>query len=393
MNRKIELKPITKKEKQDPTLIPYPISLRYLSPLPNDFFGVNFPDLLQDKQAWISTLINLEKIRAIKNAFGEDKFFDPDKIQDINKLLEPSETGKYIELSLEPWESPRDAVYSVPKDNSDVSVPNMIDRLNYEGTQSTWVDPNTMGIGSWQSRTLGESKIIQQNANLSFGLITLFFQWADESFWTTYHRSLMGNLSGERSVRVKKAFGNDYIRLSGSEVRAMEDVGVEIVSTKELEGMREGQKNEFFASYAQFKEGAKSQSVRNYLDRKLLRLQGVSQDEINFLVRDSLDERIAKIDVDRLNYKKEPLPIKAWQDHLTFITYYETAIDSEVKRKAIRNRQQALLYEGVMMDTPQDDQVLKGQANASASQLTNAVISQNSGNNSTPSLQDIAQQW
>jgi hypothetical protein len=95
-----ELEPETEEEKKDPTLVPFPFALYYYSPLPDSFYGISVVDLLEDKQSRFSQLLNLELARAIRNAFGNDKFVDPKKLLDPLAFKEQSIEPRYIDVQL-----------------------------------------------------------------------------------------------------------------------------------------------------------------------------------------------------------------------------------------------------------------------------------------------------
>ena len=368
----VYLEPETKEEKKNPLLVPFPVSFKYFSPLPNDFYGVSVVDLLKDKQQRYSRLINLEYLRATRNALGEDRLYDPTKIRNVQELATPSIDPRYIEANIEPWEDIASAIYSIPKEWGTGDAQNMMWLLQSEMTKSTGLDLNTLGLGADKSRTLWESQLIQQNANLRLGLISKFSNWWDEDFWKVYYRSLQYNLSGEKVVRLTRSFGDYYVNFKRDDIVGTESIDIVIRTQSELDAMREKESSIFFATYATDIATAKNEFQKNFIMRKKYRLQGWSPDEIKMVVQDTKDEIIAKQDVQRLNFWLDVLPIEEWQDHTVFLAYYESAIDSDMKRKAIEKRKQALLMLAMMpeVQTQQNQWMLESQANASSAQLT-----------------------
>jgi hypothetical protein len=132
-----ELEPETEAEKKNPLLVPFPVSFTYFSPMPNDFYGISVVDLLKDKQTRFSRLFNLEYIRAVRNALGDDKLYDSRKIQNIRDLLTPTPEGRYIEATLEPGESLADAMMTVEKQHGTSETQNMMLELKDQMVQST----------------------------------------------------------------------------------------------------------------------------------------------------------------------------------------------------------------------------------------------------------------
>lgn len=62
---------VTKAEKEDETLIDFGVILRYISPLPNDPFGIALPDLVEDEQMAMTIMKNLKMIREKDLALGD----------------------------------------------------------------------------------------------------------------------------------------------------------------------------------------------------------------------------------------------------------------------------------------------------------------------------------
>ena len=65
------MNPVTKAEKEDETLVEFPVILRYASPLPNDPFGVSLADLVEDQQMAMTILKNLKLIKEKDLALGD----------------------------------------------------------------------------------------------------------------------------------------------------------------------------------------------------------------------------------------------------------------------------------------------------------------------------------
>lgn len=68
------------------------------------------------------------------------------------------------------------------------------------------------------------------------------------------------------------------------------------------------------------------------------------------------------------------------EDHMTYLVMFERARDTKAKEYAIQKRKQALILSGQSQKSLQNPQAgaINGVANASASQMTNAAIQQNS---------------
>jgi hypothetical protein len=66
--RIVRLEPITKAEKENPLLVPFPFALLYSDPVKGDPFGISIPDKLRDKQQAKSKLFNLAVKKETRNS-------------------------------------------------------------------------------------------------------------------------------------------------------------------------------------------------------------------------------------------------------------------------------------------------------------------------------------
>lgn len=386
-----KLEPETDEEKKDPLLVPWPFSLKYFSPNPHDYYGVSVPDLLKDKQTRFSKLFNLEYTRALRDSFGDDVFYNPEKVKNTLDLKTPSVEGRWIEMNVEPGENVAGQFWTAPKSQPNTKADVMMSRLEQESTKSIGIDPMSAGIGGDQNRTLGESQMIQQNANIRFGLITKISKWWDIDFWKVYYRSLQYNLKGEKIVRLTRSIGDYYTTFKRDDIVGGASLDIKIMTKSELKQMREKEMTAFFATYAADLADAQKQYQKNYLKRKKYRLQGWESEEIRLVVGETADETIAKADVERMNYGLEPLPVEDGQEHDLFMGMYELAIESEIKRKAIEKRKTAKLLLAQESYNMQANQAMQdSQANSSAAIVSSSAINkmnQNqkaTGNNPSP---------
>jgi len=380
----VYLEPETPAEKKNPLLVPYPIAFKYFSPMPNDFYGVSVPDLLKDKQQRFSRLFNLAYKKAVRDVLGDDKLYDPNKIKNVRDLSKMSIEPRWIEANIEPGENISEVVYNVQKESSTNDPQNMMASLKQQMTESTGLDNNTLWVWADQTRTLWESQLIQQNANLRLGLITKFSNWWDEDFWKIYYRSLQYNLSGEKIVRLTRSFGDSYATFKREDIIGTESIDIRITTKSELDAQRAKESATFFSTYATDLSMTTNVFEKNFIMRKKYRLQGWTSDEIKMVVRDTPDEILARQDVMRINYGLDPLPIASGQDHYVWLAYLEWAVDSDKKKKAIEQRKQALFMliqtQQQQASTQQQQWMIQWQANASSAQLT------------TQSLQNMSKQ-
>jgi hypothetical protein len=112
-----QLKPITNEEKKNPLLVPFPIAIKYYSPIKGDPFGISIPDLLRDKQSAESKLFNLALQKENRNTLGDDIFYDPKKIGNVKALTTPTINPKAIPVKVREGDNISSTVFRMPKES------------------------------------------------------------------------------------------------------------------------------------------------------------------------------------------------------------------------------------------------------------------------------------
>lgn len=95
-----ELKAVTKAQKKDPRLIPFPVIVRNRCPLDDDPWGVSIFDIMEDKQMAMQLFDNLNRIKAEHEALGDTFFYDPAVIDKISELTKPSTGPRFVKANL-----------------------------------------------------------------------------------------------------------------------------------------------------------------------------------------------------------------------------------------------------------------------------------------------------
>lgn len=344
-----KLPAITEEEKENPLAIPFPISLKYYSPVKGDPYWISVPDLLRDKQKAESKLFNLAIAKETRNTLWEDIFYNPQKIGNSKTLTTPSINPKAIPVKIRADESISNVVYRMPKETQANNAFNVGSQLQLQNSLSTWIDANSLWVGGIGNQTATEAQITQKNANLRFILWTKVAKWWEAFFYHLYIRSYIHNLSPRQKkiTYITKSFWTQYFEFKKKDFLWKEDFDIKIISSAEKENLKNQQKADFYAIAPQMLSNPSTPEVsKRYIRRKMLRLTGLSEDEILVMEPKSPDELKAENDVIALNKgKKIPKPI-SWQDHLTYIFAYHSANDSIEKWQAIDERIEKYIEEG-----------------------------------------------
>lgn len=395
--RMIKLPYTNKSQKENPSLIMFPIALKYYSPLKGDNFWISIPDLLRDKQSAESKLFNLTLISATRNALWDDKLYNPKKIKNIKDLQKPSVNWKYIPANIREWEDLWSVIMTIPKDNPTQLPFDLQSSLRFQSSLSTWLDSNALWI-QWQgNQTATEAQITQKNANLRFILWTNISKWWEDTFWKLWYNSYIFNLKkgSIKNIRISKWFDEKYYEISRDDFITDENVDIKIISTSEKQSLQDKQKADFYAIAPQFlADTTIPQIAKTYIKRKMYRLVGLEEEEIMRLVPKTLDERLAELDVELINNNQATEKPLRWQDHLTFLDILDTADDNKYKAIAISDRKQAYIdeWQQQIEQLSQEvwwDNTAANIAQSNASSRMSSNMMKESQNNRTPSLQDL----
>jgi len=175
-----EIKAVRDEEKKDPSLIPFPVVTRNWIEKRGDPYGVCVADILEDKQRMIQLFMNLNKIKAENEAWGDIFFYDPNVVKNIESLKIPStDWPRYVKADFSRWtpmiEAPRSAIKQDAYD-----MPNV---LSSQGMTDIGLDARTMGSSEWAQISATENQRVQKNANLRLMLWMRVNNRAEKNFW------------------------------------------------------------------------------------------------------------------------------------------------------------------------------------------------------------------
>jgi hypothetical protein len=181
---------MNKAEREDPTLVQFPIILNYYDPIRGDAFGTSIPDLIEDKQRARSKNFNLNIIKATYEALGGITLYNPFAVRNANDLETPTIGKKYVPVNPEFSGGRMDnIVYDTNlanRTNPDSTA--SIEALRQEQFYSTNIDSTQMGIQSGQSQTATANQNTQLNANVKFQLKNRINAWGEKAFRELWYK-------------------------------------------------------------------------------------------------------------------------------------------------------------------------------------------------------------
>jgi len=337
------LKPVRKEEKKNPRKIPFPVVITNLSPIQDDPFGESFFDILEDKQVARQAFLNLMKTRALHETFWDTYLVDRSAIKNPDQLKQTTQWTKYVRADLTRNPSP---IKQVEKPQIKPDSYNMPELLKQQAFMEANLDEGSLWVSWGWGKTATENVRVQKNSNLRMVLDRKMILLWDKKFWDILrYRVYQENFRNgkKKQILISSGLGRVPQAISSDEFNTVWDVRVSIESSFEKKEKEETQRMAFMANVNTFLQSPWSPFAKTYTLRKLATLSGFSEWESFIVSPETYDEMNAKLDVELLNRNEAPSKIEMWQDHETYIVYYEQAYNTDAKAKAIAMRRMAMM--------------------------------------------------
>lgn len=337
-----EIKPVTEAEKKDPSLVPRPIVVRNWIEQPGDPFGICVPDLLEDKQRMMQLFLNLNKIKAEYEAYGDVFFYDPNVIKNIDTLkIPPKWWPRYVKADLRKGTPMVEAPKSQVKSDSY----NMPGILQQQGMLDIGIDDRTMGVTP-NSAVISatENQRVQSNANLRMLLgVRLYNEW-EAQFWEVLWRRQYKQyfkLTDKKNIIINSWLGKKPMTIEQKDIGTYEDIDIEIVSKMEQDEENEKKLRNIspLINFVLARPGSKI--GKDDILRKVFQWSGADEEEANTWIDLSKEEMQALMDIELINNNEDPVECQDLnEDHMTYIVMYQSALDTDAKIRAIEKRTQ-----------------------------------------------------
>lgn len=389
----VQIPAVLKEEKENDRNIPFPIVLEYFRPKRGNPFGDSIMDYVEDKQRAESKLFNLQLIKATREALWGDFLYDSNKIKNRAELTTPTTNKRYIPVNLNPNESIANAISPIPQERLSVDVENMRQLLKRESGLSTGIDQVIQWVRSDKSITARESQTVQQNANLNLALNNKVASWAEKEFWKLWFREYQENFDDaqEKVIRLSRGFGQKVVTFKKDDFTTSNMIDVVIMNRSDDDARKEKEKLNIPYYIQEINNPATEPITKLFLQRKVARLMDMPQHEIDYLYKETLDEKKAKREVELINNGIVPKSMSPEEDQGTFLMYYERCIRNDALEEA-RNKRE-LWYEQQLQQRRQIQQAGGEQPgqNQMLNQMTQNSMQQQRVWNESSSLQEIAQ--
>lgn len=391
ITRCVEILPVTNEEKVDPSVVPSPVIVDRWMDYEFDPWGICLPDILEDKQAALQLFANLERLRAEYATWWQFFFYDPAIIKDIGALEKQWLGPKYIPVTTLKNGTPLQwhKQEGVTQDSSYIQQ-----ALKNQLFLDLGMDQRSLWSAGTGDITKGENDTIQSNANLRQIYGIKRYLRGQVKFWEFWYRSHVEFLKGKKKLQGKNELGiKEYYEFSPEQLITYENVTVCVESSIEAEQKAAKERTMYMAMYWQIiADPTKPIVSKKFAERKLLKLNGMARKEIDVICPYTADELDAMQWLELINREEMPPEIDdlEGEDHMTYVVYYQRAMNTSAKAKAIRARLEAYKASGqwqraMAAPTQAPDKQMQWQ-------ITNQMMAENSWANKTVSLANAAPQ-
>lgn len=339
---KEELKAVTKEEKLDPMLIPWPVMLNYTDPVRESAFGNSICDKLEDKQNAKSILANLNLIKSKKEALWGDFLVNSRLIKNKDDLKKQSTETRYIFVDEDAIgnQPVQNAMFELPQSQIKTDTFTMMDFLDNEAKNDVKIDQLQAGVVPDKTMTKAETQTIQGNAN---GLVRTTESVKSWFYNEMYFQRWRGYLEHFKEGKEKFVVLNSNFEWKGVTYTKDQFVGKQIpyimvANADDINAINESKKQYLNLMNPQIQASPTIPQVSKDIFQRLVhKVNGLEPNIINIVTPYSPSEQKAKeyINIINLGLMPKSLFSDVQADFFAYRLYVQKAEDNEIKDKVL----------------------------------------------------------
>lgn len=326
-----KLQAVTKEEKKENNLIPFPVLINNWRPDRSTIFGQRLATVCKNIQMAIVLIQNLR--------YKKDKAeLYPMYLYNTRLIKRPADLdmgfNKFIPTNPDDGENINNAIAPFPKDVRSDNSENITNMLQ------TNISRSTSGIG-WnvsqgttpESRqTLGVQEMVQNSTDVSIALDDKIQTWFDRDFLRLWLRSYLENFeSGDKKIaKVKTGMWFVNQQFTRDQFLWYVDVTITVTSTSEKEKKNLKERTALSNTFAILQGIERPKIAQDLHAREVLETNGIESQKANIFVPQSPQEIIAYQENILLNQGIN-LPINETDDHLTHLIVNDGCLDTVAK--------------------------------------------------------------
>lgn len=367
-----ELAPVTKEEKKENELVPFPILINNWKPDRSSIFGQRLATVCKNAQMAIVLIQNLR--------YKKDKAeLYPMYLYNTRLIKRPADLdmwfNKFIATNPDDGESISNAIAPFPKDVRSDNSANIEAMIQQNLTRSTWgVNSNiTNGATPETRETLWVQKMVQDSTNVNIALDDKIQAMFDKQFLKLWLRSYIENFkSGDKKIaKMNTGMGFISIELTRDQFLAYTDVSVNVITNSEKEKNELKNRTALSNTFAILQGIERPKIAQDLHAREVLEANWIDMHKANIFVPHSPQEIIADTENMLLNQNMN-IPINETDDHLTHLVIHQGTLDTLAK--ALHNQAHLDAYTRIQEVMPQEWMV---EADAGAKNIQSSMAGAN----------------
>lgn len=308
------------------TNLDIPIIDRQIYPVSHDWFGVSIPDLIEDKQRGKAIAINLA-LKNAKNNLNKRYMYDIQKIDNANDLN--YQLGTHIRVK-----GPiNGAIAPVPDAQVGSEVDWIMAVLDTSAQKATATPDIQQGALSGENRTASEINQISRGVDTRYSLSAKIFGWSEKRFWKQWYSLYKRDFKDGIDDKIIRLAGTmkEWRELSRDNIVANTDPDIEIESEvlSEVKRIKQLQAMSNFVGVALQYPGTNQMN----LIRKFGLINGLSKDDVEFLIPQTIDEMDAEKENESL-LKGKKVDVHMTDDHIAHMEIHNRLPDDNKEKKA-----------------------------------------------------------
>lgn len=325
---KQKLKTVTKEEKKDATLIPFPVLINNWRPDRSSIFGQRLAVICKNTQIAVTLIQNLRYKKAKAELY-------PMYLYNTRLIKRPADLdfwfNKFIPANPNEAESLSNAVAPFPKDTRSDASAGIESMLQENLTRATGgVNSNITQWASPETReTATVQKMIQWSADVNIALDDKIQAWFDRDFLRHWLRSYIANFEkwDKKIAKMKTWMGFVQRELTRDQFLAYVDVTITVTTTSEKEKKQLKERTALSNTFAILQGIERPKIAQDLHAREMLEVNGIDMHKANVFVPHSPQEIIADQENMLLN-DGQNIPINETDDHLTHLLIHDGTLET-----------------------------------------------------------------
>lgn len=403
IGRRERIEPVSKEEKDNPCLIPFPVEVVNAFPLENDPCWIGLAELVMDFQNAKNRLMNLMLRKEEWNAWFKVLLADVSKIQDIDLLAEkPIDWPIIVPFNWDLGKMDGNVVQPVmdgiQADQSTINLANIFD-LEAQTTSNFTAANRWLG---WTEETLGQAKMNQINSNLMFSLDSECISRGEVGFWKNiWLRWLKEYLpdNQKKFARIGNWLASNEVILTGKVLREHNDPDIVVDTKKNIADRNKKKLDWFLAREAIVMQDPNMPTISKMMfQRDMEKYRGIPREETYLRYPKTAHEKRALRYVRMINAEEKPEALfQPWMDLYTYYIYLNKVKDNDLKKKIMQQIEMMMIEEEMQPRDPMEEMGwepdLSQQSNSISNQMASNLVQQSGMVNNFPTRADVLSSW